>query len=67
VPCPCREETRLWDVDTDRGSLFSLMGSTILCWQLEDRNARLCSKDPRRDVGGQQDLDRMRNEAIKSV
>jgi hypothetical protein len=37
-----------------------------LCWQLEDRKARLCSRALRPDVDGQHDSGLLRKEAMKS-
>jgi hypothetical protein len=58
--------TELGDADANLDSLFSLVRMTFLCWQLEDRKERRCSKGLRRAIDRLHDPDLLRKEAIKS-
>jgi hypothetical protein len=66
VPYCDGEEIRLGDSDANLGSLFSLPRLTFLCWQLEDRKDRRCSKGLRRATDRLHDPDLVRKEAMKS-
>lgn len=60
------EETKLGDTDAILGSLFRLMRLTFLCWQLEDRKERRCSKGLRPSIDRLHDAVLLRKEAMKS-